>query len=104
MTLEPTCNELNRRQSYYEQIQILGRVIGVHNHREFQDIIGSSIKHGVIDITGWTISAVDALLRVCSHKQLNLTLKRDTRYFMLSSNPKAASIPIVARAIYEGNL
>jgi hypothetical protein len=100
MTLEPRYNE----QLNLQRVQLLGRVVNENNYGRFKEMVRTCIKHGVVDITGWNVYAVDALLSVCLQNKLTLSLKRDMRYFMLSLNPKASNIPLVAKAICEGEI
>lgn len=104
MKLEQKHHQLRGRLAPLQRVEMLGRVINNCNFRRFKEMIRRNVKRGLVDITGWTVHAVEALLTVCLEENLYLSLKREMRYFMLSSNPKAPNIPLVAKAICEGTL
>jgi hypothetical protein len=65
-----------------KRIEALGRLVNTQNQERFRRMIRGISWSGVVDITGWTLEAVTALVKVCSDENLVITLKQDTRYFM----------------------
>ncbi|MFW9793766.1 MAG: hypothetical protein ACFFEE_05680 [Candidatus Thorarchaeota archaeon] len=84
------------------RVQTLGRIISRINRVQFEQLLRNSIKSGVVDITGWTLEGVKALLTVCAEDNLRITLKDETRYFMPVRYPKGLMMESLAEAIVTG--
>jgi 1,4-dihydroxy-2-naphthoyl-CoA synthase len=84
------------------RVQTLGRIISRMNRVQFEQLIRISIKSGIVDVTGWTVEGVKALLTVCAEDNLRITLKDDTRYFMPVRYPKGPLLESLAVAIVTG--
>jgi len=84
------------------RVQTLGRIISKVNRAQFEQLIRTSIISGVVDITGWTLEGVKALLTVCAEEELRITIKDETRYFMPIRYPKGTMIESLAKAIVSG--
>ena len=84
------------------RVQTLGRIISKVNRAQFEQLIRTSITSGVVDITGWTLEGVKALLTICAEKELRVTIKDETRYFMPVRYPKGPMMESLANAIVSG--
>jgi hypothetical protein len=84
------------------RVETLGRIISKVNRVQFEQLIRTSIISGVVDITGWTLEGVKALLTVCAEEELRITIKEATRYFMPVRYPKGPMIESLAEAIVSG--
>ena len=84
------------------RVETLGRIISKVNRAQFEQLIRTSIISGVVDITGWTLEGVKALLTVCAEEELRITIKEATRYFMPVQYPKGPMIESLAEAIVSG--
>ncbi len=84
------------------RVETLGRIISKVNRSQFEQLIHISIISGVVDITGWTLEGVKALLTVCAEEELRITIKEATRYFMPVRYPKGPMIESLAEAIVSG--
>jgi len=84
------------------RIESLGRVVNELNRDQFERILRERTWSGAIDITGWTLDAVTALVVVCADKKLSITIKHGSRYFMPIIFPKKRMLESFAEAIIEG--
>ncbi len=84
------------------RVETLGRIISKVNRAQFEQLIRTSIISGVVDITGWTLEGVKALLTVSAEEELRITIKEATRYFMPVRYPKGPMIESLAEAIVSG--
>ena len=84
------------------RVESLGKIVKELQRPHFEKLIRESIKSGVVDITGWTIEALRALLKVCSEGNLKITLKDGTRYFMPVRYPKGPLLESLAITIASG--
>jgi len=84
------------------RVESLGRVVNELQRPHFEKLLRASIRSGVVDITGWTINALRALLKVCAEEDLRITLKDGTRYFMPVRYPKGQMLELLADAIISG--
>ncbi len=84
------------------RVETLGRIISKVNRAQFEQLIRTSIISGVVDITGWTLEGVKALLTVCAEEELRITIKETTRYFMPVRYSKGPMIESFAEAIVSG--
>jgi len=84
------------------RIEALGRVVNEQNRDHFERILRERPWSGAIDITGWTLDAVKALVVVCADKNLSTTIKHGSRYFMPIRFPKKRMLESFAEAIIEG--
>lgn len=84
------------------RVESLGRIVKEIQRPHFEKLIRESINSGLVDITDWTIEALRALLRVCAEKNLRITLKDGTRYFMPIRYPKGPMLESFANAIASG--
>jgi len=84
------------------RVQTLGRIISKVNSVQFENLVRKSILSGVVDVTGWTLEAVKALLKVCAEEELRITIKDGTRYFMPVRYPKGSMMESLAEAIVTG--
>ncbi|TET11600.1 MAG: hypothetical protein E3J86_02470 [Candidatus Thorarchaeota archaeon] len=84
------------------RVETLGRIISKVNRAQFEQLIRTSIISGVVDITGWTLEGVKALLTECAEEELRITIKEATRYFMPVRYPKGPMIESLAEAIVSG--
>jgi len=84
------------------RVETLGRIISKVNRAQFVQLIRTSIISGVVDITGWTLEGVKALLTVCAEEELRITVKDATQYFMPVRYPKGPMIESLAEAIVSG--
>jgi hypothetical protein len=101
MTIKPNVTEddiENRRI----RIEALGRIVKQLQRPHFEKLLHEFVTSGVIDITDWTNEAVRALLKVCGAENLKITLKDDTRYFMLVKYSKNQIIDSLTDAIVTG--
>lgn len=86
------------------RIESLGRIVKATQRPHFEKLIHESLVSGIVDITDWTIDAVRSLLKVCAEKNLRVTLKDGTRYFMPVRYPKGQMLESLANAIVSGEL
>jgi hypothetical protein len=84
------------------RIEALGRVVNEQNRNHFERILRERTWSGAIDITDWTLDAVKALVIVCADKNLSITIKHGSRYFMPIRFPKRRMLESFAEAIVEG--
>jgi hypothetical protein len=84
------------------RIEVLGRLVNNQNQEHFRRMICGMSWSGVVDITGWTLEAVKALVKVCSDENLVITLKQDTRYFMPLHYPRGLEQESFAKMIMTG--
>ena len=84
------------------RIEALGRVVNTQNRDQFERILRERTWSGAIDITGWTLDAVTALVIVCADQKLSITIKHGNRYFMPIRFPKRRMLESFAEAIIEG--
>jgi hypothetical protein len=84
------------------RIEALGRVVNIQNRDHFERILRERNWSGAIDITGWTLDAVKALVVVCADRNLSITIKHGSRYFMPIRFPKKRMLDSFAEAIIEG--
>jgi hypothetical protein len=54
---------------------------------------------GVIDISGWTLDAVKALVTVCAEENFTITIKHGSRYFMPIRFPKGPLLDSFAESL-----
>lgn len=101
MSLDPHLSETEFDDKRI-RVQTLGRIISKVNRAQFEQIIRTSIISGVVDITGWSLEGVKALLTVCAEEELRITIKDETRYFMPVRYPKGAMMDSLANAIVSG--
>ncbi len=104
MTANPMEIDMNQGTSDRRRVEILGRVVDSRAKERFKDLVRRCISQGVVDITHWTLDAIEGLLIVCSDKGSIITLKQGDRYFMLASNPSASDVPLLSRVIFEGRI
>lgn len=86
------------------RIEALGRVVNHQNRAYFERMIHGMSWSGAVDITNWTLDAMIVLVRVCSDKNLAITLKQGTRYFMPIHYPHESLLESFATAIMTGQL
>ena len=86
------------------RIEALGRVVNRQDQAYFERMIRDLSWSGAVDITNWTLDAITALLRVCSERNLVITLKQGTRYFMPIHYPHESLLESFAMAIMTGQL
>ena len=84
------------------RIEALGRVVNFQNRDRFERILREKKWSGTIDITGWTLDAVTALVTVCADEKLSVTIKHGSRYFMPICFPKRRMLESFAEAILSG--
>jgi len=84
------------------RIEALGKVVNERNRDHFERILRDRRWNGAIDITDWTLDAVKALVIVCADKNLSITIKHGSRYFMPIRFPKRRMLESFAEAIIEG--
>ena len=84
------------------RIESLGKFVNEQNRDQFERILRERTWNGAIDITGWTLDAVKALIIVCADKNLSITIKHGSRYFMPICFPKRRMLESFAEAIIEG--
>jgi hypothetical protein len=84
------------------RIEALGRVVNKQNRGQFERILQERTWSGTIDITGWTLDAVTALVIVCANQKLSITIKHGNRYFMPIRFPKRRMLESFAEAIIAG--
>ena len=84
------------------RIESLGKFVNKQNRDQFERILRERTWNGAIDITGWTLDAVKALVIVCADKNLSITIKHGSRYFMPIRFPKRRMLESFAEAIIEG--
>ncbi len=101
MSIDPNISETEFDDKRF-RIQTLGQIISRVNRVQFENLIRESIVSGVVDITGWTLEGVKALLKVCSEEKLRITIKDETRYFMPVRYPKGSTLESLANAIVSG--
>ncbi len=86
------------------RIEALGRVVNHQNRAYFERMIRDMSWSGAVDITNWTLDAMIVLVRVCSDKDLVITLKQGTRYFMPIHYPHESLLESFAMTIMTGQL
>ncbi|MGY5863300.1 MAG: hypothetical protein RTV41_01745 [Candidatus Thorarchaeota archaeon] len=101
MSLDPHISETEFDDKRI-RVQTLGRIISKVNRVQFENLARKSIVSGVVDITGWTLEGVKALLKVCAEGELRVTIKDGTRYFMPVRYPKGPMMESLAEAIVSG--
>ena len=101
MSLDPNFSETEFDDKRI-RVQTLGRIISKVNRAQFEQLIRTSIVSGVVDVSGWTLEGVKVLLTICAEKQLRITIKDETRYFMPVRYPKGPMIESLANAIVSG--
>ena len=84
------------------RIESLGRIVNAQNRDQFERILRERTWSGAIDITGWTLDAVTALVIVCADEKLSITIKHGNRYFMPIRFPKRRMLESFAEAIIAG--
>ena len=102
MTFDPLLTEDDTKNRKI-RVESLGRIVKQIQRPHFEKLIRESITSGVVDITGWTIEAVRALLKICAEGNLRVTLKDGTRYFMPVRYPKGHMLESLANAIVSGD-
>ncbi|MFW9768976.1 MAG: hypothetical protein ACFFF9_01575 [Candidatus Thorarchaeota archaeon] len=102
MSLDPHITDFTDFDDRLIRVQTLGRIISKVNRSQFEKLLHSSIFSGVVDVTGWTLEAVKALLKVCADEELRITIKDGTRYFMPVRYPKGPMMESLAEAIVSG--
>ncbi len=86
------------------RIEALGRVVNRQNQSYFERMIRDMSWSGAVDITNWTLDAIVVLVRVCHDKDLVITLKQGTRYFMPIHYPHESLLESFSMAIMTGQL
>jgi hypothetical protein len=101
MTVDPLLTD-DEAENKRIRVKSLGRIVRKLQRPHFEKLVRESIISGVVDITGWTIEAVTALLKICAEGSLRVTLKDGTRYFMPVRYPKGQMLESLANAIVSG--
>jgi len=84
-------------------MESLGLFVNEQNRLQFERMLRETTWSGVIDITGWTIDAVKALVTVCADENLPITIKHGSRYFMPIRFPKKPLLDSFAESIILGD-
>jgi len=84
------------------RIESLGLFVNEQNRPQFERMLRETTWSGVIDISGWTIDAVKALVTVCADENLSVTIKQGARYFMPVRYPKRPLLDSFAESIVSG--
>ena len=98
MPIDPILTE-DEAENRRIRVESLGRIVKEIQRPHFEKLIRESIYSGVVDITDWTIEAIQALLKICAEENLRVTLKDGTRYFMPVKYPKGQMLESLANAI-----
>ena len=85
------------------RMESLGLFVNEENRFQFERMLSKTTLSGVIDISGWTIDAVKALVTVCAEKNLSITIKHGSRYFMPIRFPKRPLLDSFAESIVSGD-
>lgn len=85
------------------RMESLGLFVNEQNRFQFERMLRETKWSGVIDITGWTVDAVKALVTVCADKKQSITIKHGSRYFMPIRFPKRPLLDSFAEAIISGD-
>ena len=85
------------------RIESLGLFVNEQNRPRFERMLRETTWSGVIDISGWTIDAVKALVTVCADENLSITIKHGSRYFMPIRFPKRPLLDSFAESIVSGD-
>ncbi|MGD2072225.1 MAG: hypothetical protein PVG65_01905 [Candidatus Thorarchaeota archaeon] len=84
------------------QIEQLGKIVTKKQSQRFEQLVRKYVKSGVIDVTGWSIEAVRALLLVCREKGLTITFKTGERYSTPVKYPDGPLFEILVKSIMTG--
>ncbi|TFG35037.1 hypothetical protein EU527_00090 [Candidatus Thorarchaeota archaeon] len=84
------------------RIELLGRFVIEDNRQNFEEILNGITLSGTYDITDWTFEAVRVLFKICHQTNQRVTLKQESRYFMVVQYPSELMLDIFAEAIATG--
>ncbi|MHA1136152.1 MAG: hypothetical protein ACTSSE_06665 [Candidatus Thorarchaeota archaeon] len=85
------------------RMESLGLFVNEQNRPQFERMLRETTWSGVIDISGWTVDAVKALVTVYADENLSITIKRGSCYFMPIRFPKGPLLDSFAESIVLGN-
>ena len=85
------------------RMESLGLFVNEQNRPQFERMLRETTWSGVIDISGWTVDAVKALVTVCADENLSITMKHGSRYFMPIRFPKRPLLDSFAESIVSGD-
>ena len=85
------------------RMESLGLFVNEQNRPQFERMMKETMWSGTIDITGWTIDAVKALVTVCADENRSITMKHGSRYFMPIRYPKRPLLDSFAESIVSGD-
>ncbi|MBN2229947.1 MAG: hypothetical protein JW779_10205 [Candidatus Thorarchaeota archaeon] len=86
------------------RVQSLGQLITTENQGQFEKLLRGISWSGVVEITDWSLYAIEALIKVCADENLSLTLKHEARFFMPIHFPQGKMLKSFAKALIAGNL
>ena len=84
------------------RMESLGCLVNEQNRLQFERMLRETNWSGAIDITGWTPTAVKALVTVCADENQSITIKHESRYFMPIRFPRKSMLDSFAEAIITG--
>lgn len=85
------------------RMESLGLFVNEQNRPQFERMLRETKWSSVIDISGWTIDAVKALVTICADENLSITIKHGSRYFMPIRFPKRPLLDSFAESIVSGD-
>ena len=85
------------------RMESLGLFVNEQNRSQFERMLRETKWSGVIDISGWTVDAVKALVTVCADENLSISMKHGSRYFMPIRYPKRPLLDSFAESIVSGD-
>jgi hypothetical protein len=85
------------------RMESLGLFVNEQNRPQFERMLRETKWSSFIDISGWTIDAVKALVTICADENLSITIKHGSRYFMPIRFPKRPLLDSFAESIVSGD-
>lgn len=85
------------------RMESLGLFVNEQNRPQFERMLRETKWSGVIDISGWTLDAVKALVTVYADEKQTITIKHGFRYFMPIRFPKRPLLDSFAESIISGD-
>ncbi|MGY5852020.1 MAG: hypothetical protein RTU92_00465 [Candidatus Thorarchaeota archaeon] len=84
------------------RMEYLGKIVTDSNGGKFEELVRSTVKSGVVDITGWTVTSVKILLTVCREEELTITLKNGDRYSTPVRYPDGPMFDVLVKTVMNG--
>lgn len=71
-----------------ELVQLMASALTNDSYHRFTDLLVSTLRPGILDVTSWNRLAVKAALIVCSERDISVTFKNGTRTLAPVTYPK----------------